>query len=91
MEMSQVSTNNCEVTRNIKGPVKALRWNVKKGTFVLQYATDAVVFNENGQFLRLETIWLDVPIVDNAPASEPTKDEHISRIAADIGQCGPEE
>ena len=74
--MSEDMTNN-QITKRIAGPVKSLRWNVMNGTFVLQMAKEAVVF-QDGKFLRMETIWLDVPIVDNAGATEPTQAEHIT-------------
>ena len=86
MQASEMADNNDEITRLISGPVKALRWNVKNGAFVLQYATDAVVFDQGGQFKRMETMWIDVPIVDNAPAHEPAAIQHVSDIAANINQ-----
>jgi len=65
------------ITKRIAGPVKSMRWNVVGGTFVLQMAKEAVVFQDN-QFLRMETVWQDVPIVDNANNEEPATQEHIT-------------
>ena len=70
-----------EVTRNLSGPVHGIRWNVKDGAFVLQVATDAVVFDGNGQYQRMEVIWQDVPIVDNAPKIEPATNGNIKQLA----------
>ena len=70
-----ISSDN--VTKRIAGPIQSLRWNVVGGTFVLQMAKEAVVF-EAGKFLRIETVWQDVPIVDNAGRIEPLQNEHIT-------------
>ena len=74
MSKDKIRTN---ITKRIAGPVKTLRWNVVSGTFVLQMAKEAVVFQDN-KFLRMETVWQDVPIVDNADNLEPAPDEHIT-------------
>ena len=63
------NTNGDTETKRIAGPVQSLRWNVANGAFVLQMAKEAVVF-EDGKFLRMETVWQDVPIVDNASRTE---------------------
>ena len=65
------------ITKRVAGPVQSLRWNVANGAFVLQAAKEAVVF-EDGKFLRLETVWQDVPIVDNAGRIEPSRQQHIT-------------
>ena len=58
------------ITKRVAGPVQSLRWNVANGAFVLQTAKEAVVF-QDGKFLRMETVWQDVLIVDNADRTEP--------------------
>jgi len=68
---------NSQVIKKIAGPVQGMRWNVLNGAFVLQMAKEAVVF-ENGKFLRMETVWQDVPIVDAAETTEPSTREHIT-------------
>ncbi len=72
---------NSQITKRIAGPVQSLRWNVVNGTFVLQIAKEAVVFQDS-QFLRMETVWQDVPIVDGAENEEPALQEHITTTKA---------
>ena len=71
------NTSDESITKQIAGPVQSLRWNVVSGTFVLQMAKEAVVFKD-GKFLRLETVWQDVSIVDNADRTEPSRQQHIT-------------
>ena len=77
--MSQDVISSGKITKQITGPVQSVRWNIVNGTFVLQMAREAVVF-EDGKFLRLETVWQDVPIVDNAGRIEPSWQEHITTV-----------
>ncbi len=91
MKTSHFTTNDHEVIRSISGPVKALRWNTKEGAFGLQYATDAVVFDQEGQFIRMETMWINVPIIDNAPTGEPSNDQHINEIVNEIKETSSED
>ena len=51
------------------------------GAFVLQAAKEAVVF-QDGEFLRMKTVWQDAPIVDNADRTEPTGLHHIRAAEA---------
>ena len=74
--MSQDVSSTGKKPKRIVGPVQSMRWNVVNGTFVLQMAKEAVVF-EDGKFLRLETVWQDVPIVDNAGRTEPSRQQNI--------------
>ena len=78
--------NSGEVVRNIEGTVKSMRWNIRNGAFVLQFATDAVVFDGNGKYKRLEIVWLDVPIADDASTSEPAKHRHITDVTTKSDQ-----
>ena len=75
--MSQDQSSTSKITRRIAGPVQSMRWNVVNGAFVLQMAKEAVVF-EDGKFLRMETVWQDVPIVDNAGRTEPSRQQHVT-------------
>ncbi len=75
--MSEDQSSSGKITKQIAGPVQSLRWNIVNGTFVLQMAKEAVVF-EDGKFLRLEIVWQDVPIVDNADRTEPSLQQHIT-------------
>ncbi|MEO0810841.1 MAG: hypothetical protein AAFW82_09470 [Pseudomonadota bacterium] len=74
--MSQDVISTGKITKQITGPIQSLRWNIVNGTFVLQMAKEAVVF-QDGKFLRIETVWQDVPIVDNAGKAEPSGLRHI--------------
>ena len=71
------NTGDDDITKRIAGPVRSMRGNVVNGAFVLQMAKEAIVFEE-GKFLRIETVWQDVPIVDNAGRIEPLQNEHIT-------------
>jgi len=51
----------------------------------LQAAKEAVVF-EDGKFLKMETVWQAVLIVDNADRIEPAELHHIR--AAEIVEEG---
>ena len=51
------------------------------GAFVLQAAKEAVVF-QDGKFLRTETVWQDVLIVDNAYRTGPAGLHHIRAAEA---------
>ena len=75
--MSRSVSSSGKITKQIAGPVQSVRWNIVNGAFVLQMAKEAVVF-EDGKFLRLETVWQDVPIVDNAGRTEPSRHQHIT-------------
>ncbi len=75
--MSQDVISGGKINKQIVGPVQSMRWNVMNGAFVLQMAREAVVF-EDGKFLRIETVWQDVPIVDNAGRIELSRQQHIT-------------
>ena len=75
--MSQDVISSSKITKQMAGPVQSMRWNVVNRAFVLQMAREAVVF-EDGKFLRIETVWQDVPIVDNAGRTEPSRQQHIT-------------
>ena len=75
--MSEDQSSSGKITMQIAGPVQSVRWNVVNGTFVLQIAKEAVVF-EDGKFLRLEAVWQGVPIFDNAGRTEPLRQQHIT-------------
>ena len=75
--MSQDVISGGKITKQIAGPVQSMRWNIVNGAFVLQMAREAVVF-EDGKFLRIETVWQDVPIVDNAGRTETSLHQHIT-------------
>ena len=75
--MSQDVSSAGKITKRIVGPIQSMRWNVINGTFVLQMAKEAVVFKD-GKFLRLETVWLGVPIVDDAGRTEPSGLKHVT-------------
>ena len=75
--MSQDTSSTGKITKRIAGPVQSMRWNVVNGAFVLQMAKEAIVF-EDCKFLRLETVWQDVSIVDNAGRTEQLRQQHIT-------------
>ena len=72
--------NTGRVMSKLAGPVQSLRWNVRDGTFTLQYATDAVIFDDNGQYKRMEIVWVDVPIVYDAQTVEQSEQSHIKDL-----------
>ncbi len=75
--MSQDVISSGKITKQITGPVQSMRWNIVNGAFVLQMAREAVVL-EDGKFLRLEIVWQDVLIVDNAGRTEPSRQQHVT-------------
>ncbi|MEO1609884.1 MAG: hypothetical protein AAFR90_11210 [Pseudomonadota bacterium] len=75
--MSQDVISSGKITKQIVGPVQSMRWNIVNGAFVLQMAKEAAVF-EDDKFLKVETVWLDVPIVDNAGRTEPSRHRRIT-------------